>query len=92
MQNNEKRIIDLSVQELQELIEKTIKNSSPASQSVPEEQDIISIEMVMKITRLARQTIYQHVHYGAIPFIKRPNSRKLYFSKSAIIAWLKTGR
>lgn len=90
MKQNEKRIIDLSVQELQELIGETIKNNTSLNPPQPEQQDIITIEVVMSITQLARQTIYQHVHYGVIPYIKRPNSRKLYFSRKAIVAWLKS--
>lgn len=52
------------------------------------EQDIVPIEEAMKITNLARQTLYGKVYDRKIPFIKRPGSRKLLFSKSALIKWL----
>lgn len=92
MINNETRLIDLNVGELQQLLGETIKNSaSSLQQSQPEKQDLIPIEDAMKITNLAKQTIYGLVYNRKIPFIKREGSRKLCFSRKALLAWIQNG-
>ena len=92
MITNDKRVIDLTISELQELLGDTIKNSaSSLNQSQPESQDLIPIEECMKITNLARQTIYGLVCERKIPFIKRKGSRKLFFSRKALISWIQGG-
>lgn len=53
--------------------------------------DNITIDEAMKITHLARQTIYGHVFEKKIPFNKRPNSKKLFFSRKALQRWMLTG-
>ena len=54
-------------------------------------EDTITIEAAMQITHLARQTIYGHVFEKKIPFFKRPNSKKLFFSRKALQRWMLTG-
>lgn len=51
------------------------------------DEDICLISGAMQLTGLARQSIYQRVHYGTIPHFKRGG--KLYFSKSQIREWIK---
>lgn len=51
--------------------------------------DLITIDEVSQLTKLARQTLYAKCSAGKIPFIKRPNSKKLLFSRQAIMTWLK---
>lgn len=92
MITNDTRVIDLTVNQLQQLIGETIKNNtSSLQQTQPEQQDIVSIEIGMEITNLARQTIYGLVFNRKIPFIKRPGSRKLLFSRKALLAWIQEG-
>jgi excisionase family DNA binding protein len=92
MIKNETRLIDLTVGDLQQLLGETIKSSSSTlQQSQPEQQDIIPIEEAMKVTNLARQTIYGLVYNRKIPFIKREGSRKLCFSRKALLVWLQNG-
>ncbi len=89
MIKNETRIIDLTVIELQQLIGDTLKsNASSLIQSQPEQQDLIPIAEAMKVTNLARQTIYGLVNDRKIPFIKREGSRKLFFSRKALLEWI----
>lgn len=89
MIKNETRIIDLTVGQLQQLLGETIKNSaSSLQQSQPEQQDLIPIEEAMKITNLAKQTLYGLVYNRKIPFIKREGSRKLCFSRKALLEWI----
>jgi excisionase family DNA binding protein len=89
MITNDTRLIDLNVGELQQLLGETIKNSTSSLQaSQPEQQDLIPIEEAMKITNLAKQTIYGLVYNRRIPFIKREGSRKLCFSRKALLEWI----
>ena len=72
MIKNDKRVIDLTISELQELLGEAIKNStSSLNQSQPELQDLVPIDGAIEITNLARQTIYGLVCERKIPFIKR---------------------
>lgn len=87
MIKSDTRVIDLTVVELQQLIGDTIKNNSSPSY-LPEQQDLVPIEEAMKITNLARQTLYGKVYDRKIPFIKREGSRKLFFSRKALLEWL----
>ncbi|MEI8205084.1 MAG: helix-turn-helix domain-containing protein [Bacteroidota bacterium] len=57
-----------------------------------EEQDIVPIQKAMKITSLARQTIYGLVNSNDIPFIKSEGHKKLFFSRIALLEWIKNGR
>lgn len=92
MNVNETRVIDLTVNQLQQLIEETL-NAKTFSQNSTDstEQDLVPIEIAMKITNLARQTIYGLVYVRRIPFIKRPKSRKLFFSRKALMIWIEEG-
>lgn len=89
---NETRVIDLTVNELQKLIEATLI-ANPQSQNNPNgaEQDLIPIAEAMRITNLAKQTIYGLVYERKIPFVKRPKSRKLFFSRKELLTWIKEG-
>jgi hypothetical protein len=81
------RIIDLTVDQFQQLIVDAMKKN-PAMQNEEKSDvlDLVSIEEAMKITNLARQTIYGLVCHRKIPFIKK--SRKLYFSRKKLNAWI----
>jgi excisionase family DNA binding protein len=54
------------------------------------EADIIILQGAAKILNLAPATIYNKVNRKEIPHFKK--GKKLYFSKSALIAWLKEGK
>jgi len=53
------------------------------------EDDIIDVKAAAKILGLSPQTVYGKTHRNEIPFFKR--GKKLRFSKSALIEWLKAG-
>jgi len=93
MEENNKRLIDLTVKELRQLIDDTVKNNiSTLSFSKVDEGEIIDINEAMKITGYARQTIYQMICARRIPFIKKEGFSKLYFSRKALLAWITEGR
>lgn len=52
------------------------------------EQDTVSIQEAMKITNLAKQTIYGLVNADKIPYIKKEGHKKLYFSRKRLLNWL----
>lgn len=87
MNNNQKNVGNVSLTESQ--IKKCVTQSLiEAGLLINNSIDLVDIEDAMKITHLARQTIYCKVSAGTIPYIKRPNSKKLFFSRQALIAWL----
>ena len=54
------------------------------------EADIIEIKAAGKIVNLAPATIYNKVNKKEIPHFKK--GKKLFFSKAALIAWIKEGK
>ena len=54
-----------------------------------DEDDIIDVKAAAKILGLSPATVYGKTHRNEIPFFKR--GKKLRFSKSALIEWLKAG-
>jgi excisionase family DNA binding protein len=85
---DEKRIIDLTVSQLREIIEETVRKHFLSQPLQTELSDIISIDEAAEFTHLARQTIYQKVCERKIPFIKKVGSKKLLFSRKALYTWL----
>lgn len=79
-------------EELKELIHSSVlaalREHTPQSQ--PEQSDLISIEEAMKITFLARQTIYGLVFEKKLLLGKHyfKSGKKLLFSKKNILLWL----
>ena len=53
------------------------------------ENDIIDVKSAAEILGLSTATVYGKTHRNEIPFFKR--GKKLRFSKSALIEWLKAG-
>lgn len=50
----------------------------------------INLSEVTKITGLTKPTLYGYVQRNEIPYSKKGN--RLYFFKSEVINWIKTGR
>lgn len=61
-------------------------NTSPT----PEEDRFLTIDETSKLIDLAIPSIYGLVHKNKIPFHKK--SKRLYFLKSEIIDWIKSGK
>lgn len=56
------------------------------------QDDIININGASMITGLSVPTIYSKVSKREIPFSKPKGSKRLYFSKSELTEFIKTGR
>ena len=54
------------------------------------DDDIGDMDLAIKVTRLAKPTIYALVAQEKIPYMKR--SKKLYFSRKLLLDWIKKGR
>ncbi len=52
----------------------------------------ITIKQVSEQTKLSVPTLYGYVSRNEIPFSKRPNSKRLWFSRQEIAMWLLEGR
>ena len=60
------------------------------TESKPEIETPIPPGGVIPITRLSKPTLYGYVQRNEIPYHKKGN--RLYFFKSEIIDWIKTGK
>jgi predicted DNA-binding transcriptional regulator AlpA len=56
----------------------------------PEVETPIQLDEVVPITGLTKPTLYGYVQRNEIPYHKKGN--RLYFFKSEIIDWIKTGK
>lgn len=84
-------ITQITPPELQTLIEETLRKIFAESTSTSKkEDDILTIEQASTYLNLAKATIYSMTCRREIPFMKKENGKKLYFSKEALEAWLKT--
>ena len=86
----ETRVIDLTLGELINAISSNSPLESPV-QKTPEDE-LGGIELAVHITKLAKQTIYGKVAARKIPYIKLPDSKKLYFSKKDLEEWLMSNK
>ena len=86
--DDRRKVSELYVFELEQLVEDLLSSKIQNIQSQTAIQNIISIEEAMEITHLAKQTIYGLVFEKRIPFIKRPRSKKLFFSRTALNEWM----
>ena len=88
-----KLLIQLTVNELKTLIENTITNKLDSigdNQKNESEDEIIDVTQACNLLCYSRPTIYALVEKREIPYYKI--GRKILFSKNELIEWLKSGR
>ena len=71
-----------------QITENILKAINPYKTS--DEDAFLSIEEAAKIVNLSKATIYGLTHQKEIPFHKR--GKRLYFLKSEILQWIKSGK
>jgi excisionase family DNA binding protein len=71
-----------------ENIENLLKQQS--GDSAPEVDDLLTVEQAAEFLSLSKPTVYGLISKGEIPVMKR--SKRCYFSKLELIAYLKQGR
>ena len=69
-------------------IENLLLNKSPQQ----EKDELLTIRQASELIKLSVPTLYGYVSRNEIPFSKRPNSKRLWFSKVELTAWLLEGR
>ena len=57
-----------------------------------EADQLLTIKQASEFIKLSVPTLYGYVSRNEIPFSKRPNSKRLWFSKQELTEWLKQGR
>ena len=88
MKDKNKKINELTIAELEKLMGSVVRGNLISYLKPQEEpQDIVSIEVAETITNLARQTIYNKIKTG-FPCIKTEGSKKLKFSRKALLLWM----
>lgn len=65
-----------------------IKAIKPST--TPEEDRFLTIDETSKLIDLAKPSVYGLVHKNKIPYHKK--SKRLYFLKSEILDWIKSGK
>ena len=58
----------------------------------PESDQLLTIKEAADFLHLSVPTIYGYVSRNEIPFSKRLNSKRLWFSKEELTNWIKEGR
>ena len=69
-------------------IENILLNKSNQSES----DQLLTIKQASELLKLSVPTLYGYVSRNEIPFSKRPNSKRLWFSKKELTEWLLEGR
>ncbi|WP_366183276.1 helix-turn-helix domain-containing protein [Flavobacterium ovatum] len=71
-----------------QVAEKVLKNLTPSTPS--SEDTFMNIDETSKLIDLTKPTVYGLVHKNKIPYHKK--GKRLYFLKSEILTWLKSGK
>ena len=86
--NNPFEIIDARLSNIENLL-LDLKHSSKEHQ--PEIDQLLTIKQASELIKLTVPTLYGYVSRNEIPFSKRPNSKRLWFSKKELTEWLLEG-
>ena len=84
----------LSVDDLGDLIEarlkKILKDQRPEAAPAPVADEVFNTKQAASFLSLAEPTLYTLTSKRAIPCMKK--GKRLYFSKAALVEWLKQGQ
>ena len=79
-----------AVAELQKGQSEILALLNTKAEPLPEIETPIQLDEVVPITGLSKPTLYGYVQRNEIPYHKKGN--RLYFFKTEIIDWIKTGK
>ena len=77
--------IKVLAEQITENIKKAMNSSNSSNEDV-----FMNIDETAKLIDLSKPTVYGLVHQNNIPYHKK--GKRLYFLKSEILAWLKSGK
>ena len=69
-----------------------LKHKSKDGAIDSDSDQLLTIQQASELIKLSVPTLYGYVSRNEIPFSKRPNSKRLWFSKKELTAWLSEGR
>ena len=84
--------VNLTTDELQQLIESSVRRAMTGITSPPPqvtESEILNIEQAAELLHLTKSTIYSYTHLRKLPFIKK--SGKILFRRSVLMEWMDQG-
>lgn len=87
--NNPFEIIDARLSNIESLILE-LKLQPKQTPPFEDPDQLLSVQEAAQFLSLAVPTIYNMVHKGELPVMKR--SKRLYFSRTELMAYLKQGR
>ncbi len=82
-------IIEARLNGIEDLLLELKQSRKQFSKSIQSE-NFLTVNEAAKFLCLSKYTIYSKVSKGEIPFMKR--SKRLYFSKNALIEYIKAGK
>ena len=78
--------------EIKEVVKNVLIELGIVPQNIQPTNDIIGVKELLNILPFKKKTIYQKVRKNEIPVFKSNGNKKLFFSRVAIMEWLKAGR
>ncbi len=88
--NNPFTLIDSRLENIENLLLEL--NSKQQSASTHQPGKLLTISEAAEFVNLAKPTLYRLVHLRQIPFSKPKGSKRLYFKREDLAAWIQTGR
>ena len=84
----------IKLSELENLITKSVQAAIKSNPLLTDETDkkLLSVQEAANFLNLAVPTVYTMTSRNEIPFLKPPGTKRIYFKKKDLIAWLEDGR
>jgi hypothetical protein len=83
-------VIELRLSNIESILDDIKTKNSESNLPHDMVEDIGNISLAVKITGLAKPTIYALVSQSKIPYMKK--SKRLYFSREELTSWIKDGK
>ena len=81
-----------NIKEYFEVLSNKMDKLLSKNQPSPDLGDFIFMDEVCSLTNLKKNSIYMLTCHNKIPFIKPAGTKKLMFSRTAVIEWLQTDK
>jgi excisionase family DNA binding protein len=90
-------IVQLDSEQLSNLIQSSVRKvlkETPSQTVEPTDrpEQLLSIQQAAELLSLTVPTLYSKVSKHELPVCKAPGSKRLYFSRSELMDYIKTGR
>ncbi len=73
-------------------VKDVLESNSQRVEPIDQSEKILNVEEAASLLRLKRQTIYEKVRKGELPVCKIPGTKRLFFSHSDLMNYIKRGR